>query len=182
MIGSFIDAWLDTNYYIYPWFYLSLVINIDKDIAVFWDCPFWLLKPKSKDIYDTLMICWLMWWQSWNFKGRQVKFNWFLHPIEHTERIFWYLLRSFEGGPQKSETSAHHSLPIFGTMIKSRGAFSSQNKVDFLILITFFEKLKFHRCQFFEKLIFWKINYFSKIWLNIKCPLGFKTINPPLIY
>ena len=124
----------------------------------------------------------VMWWQSWNFKGKQVKFNRFLHPIEHTERIFWYLLRSFEGGPQKSETSAHHSLPIFGTMIKSRGAFSSQNKVDFFILITFFEKLKFYRCQFFEKLIFWKINYFSKIWLNIKCPLGFKTIRPPLIY
>ena len=144
--------------------------------------PRWGQPARDGDFSTTKVYPTIMWWQSWNFKGRQVKFNWFLHPIEHTERIFWYLLRSFEGGPQKSETSAHHSLPIFGTMIKSRGAFSSQNKVDFFILITFFEKLKFYRCQCFEKLIFWKINYFSKIWLNIKCPLGFKTIKPPLIY
>ena len=60
--------------------------------------------------------------------------------------------------------------------------FHHKTKWIFFILITFFEKLKFYRCQFFEKLIFWKINDFSKIWLNIKCPLGFKTINPPLIY
>ena len=79
-----------------------------------------------------------------------MKFNRYLLPIEHPERILWYSFPSFEGGPQKSETSAHHSLPMFGTMIKLRGAFLSQNKVDFMFLITFFEKLKFYRYQFFE--------------------------------
>ena len=29
----------------------------------------------------------LIWWQLWNFIERQVKFNWYLLPIEHPERI-----------------------------------------------------------------------------------------------
>ena len=40
--------------------------------------------------------CWLMWIQLWNFIGRQVKFDAFLHPNEHPERICLYLVRQFE--------------------------------------------------------------------------------------
>ena len=37
-----------------------------------------------------------MWTQLWNFIVRLVKFNAFLHPNEHLERIFSYLVRQFE--------------------------------------------------------------------------------------
>ena len=40
--------------------------------------------------------CTLVWTQLWNFIGRQVKFNAFLHPNEHPERICSYLVRQFE--------------------------------------------------------------------------------------
>ena len=39
----------------------------------------------------TLVLPWL-----WNFIGRRVKFNAFLHPNEHTEKICSYLVRQFE--------------------------------------------------------------------------------------
>ena len=38
----------------------------------------------------------LVWWQLWNFIVRHVKFNAFLHPNEHPERICSYLVRQFE--------------------------------------------------------------------------------------
>ena len=38
----------------------------------------------------------LVWTWLWNFIGRQVKFNAFLHPNEHPERICLYLVRQFE--------------------------------------------------------------------------------------
>ena len=37
-----------------------------------------------------------MWTRLWNFIERQVKFNAFLHPNEHPERICSYLVRQFE--------------------------------------------------------------------------------------
>ena len=39
---------------------------------------------------------WVLWPQLWNFLGRRVKFNAFLHPNEHSERICFYLVRQFE--------------------------------------------------------------------------------------
>jgi len=42
-----------------------------------------------------------------------------------------------------SETSVHDSLPFFKAMMKVRGKFLSKNEVDFLFLLTFFEKFKF---------------------------------------
>ena len=42
-----------------------------------------------------------MWWQLRNFIVRQVEFNRFLHPNEHPQRIFWYLVRLFDWEPSK---------------------------------------------------------------------------------
>ena len=38
----------------------------------------------------------LVWWQLWNLIVRYVKFNSLLHPTEHSQRIFWYLVRLFD--------------------------------------------------------------------------------------
>ena len=38
----------------------------------------------------------LAWWQLWNFIECQAKFNRFLYPNKHIQRIFWYLVRLFE--------------------------------------------------------------------------------------
>ena len=38
----------------------------------------------------------LVWTQSWNFIGRQVKFNAFFQPYEHPQRICLYLVRQSE--------------------------------------------------------------------------------------
>ena len=43
-----------------------------------------------------LGVCHLAWWQLWNSIVMQVKFNKFLHPNEHPQRIFWYLERPFD--------------------------------------------------------------------------------------
>ena len=45
-----------------------------------------------------LKFSWTVGWtRFWNFIGRQVKFNAFLHPNDHPERICLYLVRQFEG-------------------------------------------------------------------------------------
>ena len=43
--------------------------------------------------------CALAWRQLWNFMRFQVKFNMFLHPYEHPQRIFWYLVKLFASRP-----------------------------------------------------------------------------------
>ena len=40
--------------------------------------------------------CIVAWWQLLNFIECQAKFNRFLNPNEHVQRIFWYLARLFE--------------------------------------------------------------------------------------
>ena len=42
-----------------------------------------------------------MWWQLWNFKVWQMKFNRFLHPNELPQRIFLYLVRQLDWGQSK---------------------------------------------------------------------------------
>ena len=49
-------------------------------------------KPLTLVIQGFLVV----WIRLWNFIGRRVKFNAFLHPIEHSERICSYLVRWFE--------------------------------------------------------------------------------------
>ena len=41
------------------------------------------------------------WRGLWNFIVFQVKFNRFLHPNEHAQRIFWYLVKRFDWEPSK---------------------------------------------------------------------------------
>ena len=43
----------------------------------------------------------LVWPRSWHFLGRQVKFNRFLVPNEHPERICLYLVRQLDDEPAK---------------------------------------------------------------------------------
>ena len=43
----------------------------------------------------------LAWWRLWNFIGRHTKFHSFLHPNEHTKRIFWYQVKRFDWRPLK---------------------------------------------------------------------------------
>ena len=45
--------------------------------------------------------CLLVWWQFYNFIVRHMKFNIFLHPNEHPQRIFWYIIRLFDWEPSK---------------------------------------------------------------------------------
>ena len=43
----------------------------------------------------------LAWRQLWNFIVFQVKLNRFLHPNNHAQRIFWYLVKWFDATPLK---------------------------------------------------------------------------------
>ena len=69
------------------------------------------------DVFTELLACGISWFFS-------MKFNSFLHPNEHAQRIFLYLVKRFEGMPLKNlETKAGHSLANFGTINRLRGEF-----------------------------------------------------------
>ena len=81
--------------------------------------------------WKRVVVCWqyvynkedlglgrLAWTKRWSFMVCQVKFNSFLHPEEHAQRIFSYLVKQFVCRPLKLENKVGHSSAIFGTMIK----------------------------------------------------------------
>ena len=43
--------------------------------------------------HKVMQFCTVVWWQLWNFKVWQMKFNRFFHPNELPQSIFWYLVR-----------------------------------------------------------------------------------------
>ena len=70
----------------------------------------WKIKQISFDwpsilkrmLYGTSLYIWLLgWWQLWNFLVLKLKFNRFLSPNEHSQRIFWYLARQLSWEPKK---------------------------------------------------------------------------------
>ena len=55
------------------------------------------IQDQPSNHYDHHSLqCRLVWWQLWNFKVWQIKFNRFLHPNKHPSMIFWYLMRPFD--------------------------------------------------------------------------------------
>ena len=70
----------------------------------------WKIKQISFDwpsilkrmLYGTSLYIWLLgWWQLGNFLVLKLKFNRFLSPNEHSQRIFWYLARQLSWEPTK---------------------------------------------------------------------------------
>ena len=62
-------------------------------------CLCQILSASGWSILESVIgngCCTLAWWQLWNFIECQAKFNRFLYPNEHIQRIFWYLVRLFE--------------------------------------------------------------------------------------
>ena len=62
-------------------------------------------------ILEKVSLFTLAWWQLWNFIECQAKFNRFLYPNEHIQRIFWYLVRLFES--ELSKIGNFQSLESF---------------------------------------------------------------------
>ena len=63
----------------------------------------WLIDPFQKSDKDHRFCTWwlVVWPRLWHFLVRQVKFNRFLVPNEHPERICLYLVRQLDDKPAK---------------------------------------------------------------------------------
>ena len=70
----------------------------------------------------------VVWWRLWNFSWDQMKFNTFLYPNKHTQRIFWYLVTWFDCEPSK-----------IGHFQSSKSNFKAKFNLIFLKMIFWFE-------------------------------------------
>ena len=74
----------------------------------------------------------MAWWQLWIFIKCQAKFNRFLYPNEHIQKIFWYLVRLFES-----------ELSKIGNFQSSKSFSGRSNEICPLKIILNFENFQF---------------------------------------
>ena len=109
----------------------------------------------SPCVWKLALVSAVAWWQLWNFVECHTKFNRFLYPNEHIQRIFWYLVRLFES-----------ELSKIGNFQSSESFFEAKFHSIFLGVIFFF-KHQSRRTTFNKNICNWNHSQESLFGKNV---------------